>query len=118
MPPLMAKLMERYRIFRNDGADDCVSAALRELVLELVYLLETLPDEEPCRDREHDGPVTSPVQGFAKELEKKVERGSPHSLDVDSGRIGPRFIISFVIKRNQLDIKGTVISLISFPSQL
>ena len=76
MPPLMAKLMERYRIFRNDGADDCVSAALLELVLELVHLLETLPDEEPCRDREHDGPFTSPVQGFAKELEKKVERDS------------------------------------------
>ena len=73
MPPLMAKLMERYRIFRNDGADESVSAALLELVLELVHLL---PDEEPCRDREHDGPVTSPVQGLAKELEKKVERYS------------------------------------------
>ena len=98
MPPLMAKLMERYRIFRNDGADDCVSAALLELVLELVHLLETLPDEEPCRDREHDGPATSPVQGFAKELEKKVERDSRGHSFPDSVRIGPHFIISFAIK--------------------
>lgn len=44
MPPLMAKLMERYRIFGNDGANEKETAVLLDLVLELAHLLETLPD--------------------------------------------------------------------------